>query len=161
MVLSSRSANWSTMSTTGVYALSLVVALAFSAAYNMWPVSRTKWMLRRCDQAAIFLLIGGTYTAFLTQAPDDAATFFAMAAIWTAAFLGNASIAGSAGRVRAAFDRRLPHSRLERPVLCSVCDRGHAGDGTLSDRAGRLPLLGRRDIPPMGTPTVSECSPHG
>jgi hemolysin III len=76
------------MSTTGVYALSLVVALAFSAAYNMWPVSRTKWMLRRCDQAAIFLLIGGAYTAFLTQAPDDAATFFAMAAIWTAAFLG-------------------------------------------------------------------------
>jgi hemolysin III len=88
LVLSSRSATWSTISTMGVYAGSLVVALAFSAAYNMWPVSKTKWMLRRCDQAAIFLLIGGTYTAFLTQAYDDTVTIFAMAAIWTIAILG-------------------------------------------------------------------------
>ena len=30
----------------------------------MWPVSRTKWLLRRFDHAAIFLLIAGTYTPF-------------------------------------------------------------------------------------------------
>jgi hemolysin III len=88
LVLSSRSANWSTISMMGVYAVSLVVALAFSAAYNIWPVSRTKWMLRRCDQAAIFLLIGGTYTAFLTWASDGTITIFAMTAIWTVAILG-------------------------------------------------------------------------
>jgi hemolysin III len=42
MLLASRSANWSTIATTAVYATSLLAALAFSAAYNMWPVSRVK-----------------------------------------------------------------------------------------------------------------------
>ncbi|MBV9519675.1 MAG: hypothetical protein JO068_16320 [Hyphomicrobiales bacterium] len=60
MLLASRSENQLTLATVAVYATSLLVALAFSAAYNMWPVSRIKWLLRRCDQAAIFVLIGGS-----------------------------------------------------------------------------------------------------
>ena len=30
-----------------VYVIGLVTMLAFSAAYNMWPVSPVKWVLRR------------------------------------------------------------------------------------------------------------------
>jgi hemolysin III len=41
--------------------------LAFSAAYNMWPVSPIKWVLRRFDHSAIYLLIAATYTPFLGQ----------------------------------------------------------------------------------------------
>jgi hypothetical protein len=41
--------------------------LALSAAYNMWPVSPAKWVLRRFDHSAIYLLIAGTYTPFLAQ----------------------------------------------------------------------------------------------
>jgi hemolysin III len=41
--------------------------LALSAAYNMWPVLPGKWVLRRFDHSAIYLLIAGTYTPFLAQ----------------------------------------------------------------------------------------------
>jgi hemolysin III len=50
-----------------VYVTGLVTMLALSAAYNMWPVSLAKWVLRRFDHSAIYLLIAGTYTPFLAQ----------------------------------------------------------------------------------------------
>jgi channel protein (hemolysin III family) len=50
-----------------VYVIGLVTMLAFSAAYNMWPVSPVKWVLRRFDHSAIYLLIAATYTPFLGQ----------------------------------------------------------------------------------------------
>src|SRR6516225_10198997 len=37
-----------------VYVIGLVTMLAFSAAYNMWPVSPAKWVLRRFDHSAIY-----------------------------------------------------------------------------------------------------------
>src|SRR5947209_4611916 len=39
--------------TVSVYAPGLLAMLSFSAAYNLWPVSRRKWLLRRFDHAAI------------------------------------------------------------------------------------------------------------
>ena len=50
-----------------IYAAALLAMLGFSAAYNMWPVSHTKWILRRFDHSAIYLLIAGTYTPFIAQ----------------------------------------------------------------------------------------------
>src|SRR5215467_4534319 len=50
-----------------IYVMGLVIMLAISAAYNMWPVSRTKWILRRFDHSAIYLFIAGTYTPFIGQ----------------------------------------------------------------------------------------------
>lgn len=47
-----------------VYLASLLTALTLSAIYNIWPVSPTKWFLRRFDHSAIYLLIAGTYTPF-------------------------------------------------------------------------------------------------
>ena len=44
----------------------LLTVLRLSAAYNM-PVSRVKWVLRRFDHSAIYLLIAGTYTPFIAQ----------------------------------------------------------------------------------------------
>ena len=38
-----------------VYVIGLVTMLALSAAYNMWPVSPAKWVLRRFDHSAIYL----------------------------------------------------------------------------------------------------------
>ena len=40
-----------------VYVIGLVTMLALSAAYNLWPVSPVKWVLRRFDHTAIYLLI--------------------------------------------------------------------------------------------------------
>jgi ABC transporter substrate binding protein len=39
--------------------LEVISLLGFSAAYNMWPVSPAKWVLRRFDHSAIYLLIAG------------------------------------------------------------------------------------------------------
>lgn len=47
-----------------IYATTLVIALAASAAYSMWPLGPMKWTLRKFDHAAIYLLIAGTYTPF-------------------------------------------------------------------------------------------------
>ncbi len=45
-----------------VYVIGLVTMLALSAAYNMWPGLPVKWVLRRFDHSAIYLLIAGAYT---------------------------------------------------------------------------------------------------
>ena len=42
-----------------IYIFGLVAMLVLSAAYNMWPISTTKWVLRRFDHSAIYLLIAG------------------------------------------------------------------------------------------------------
>src|SRR3981189_247819 len=46
-----------------IYAAGLLAMLAMSATYNLWPVSRAKWVLRRFDHSAIYLLIAATHTA--------------------------------------------------------------------------------------------------
>ncbi|HEV7251867.1 MAG TPA: hemolysin III family protein [Mesorhizobium sp.] len=68
----------------GVYVATLVTSLGVSAAYNLWPVSRTKWLLRRLDHSAIFLLIAGTYTPFAVKL----GTFGLLAGVWLVAALG-------------------------------------------------------------------------
>src|SRR5215203_5727140 len=58
------------LSTLLVYAGALVAMLGISAAYNLWPISPTKWLLRRFDHSAIYLMIAGTYTPLLMQVRD-------------------------------------------------------------------------------------------
>lgn len=71
-----------------VYAVGLVTALAFSAAYNMWPVSPAKWVLRRFDHSAIYLLIAGTYTPFLAQMKNLLASASLGIGVWSSAVIG-------------------------------------------------------------------------
>lgn len=69
------------------YVVSLLTVMSVSCAYNLWPASRAKWILRRFDHSAIYLLIAGTYTPFLAQL--DAATASVMlAVVWGAAIAG-------------------------------------------------------------------------
>ena len=37
-----------------VYGISLVVTFTVSAVYNLWPISKAKWILRRVDHSAIY-----------------------------------------------------------------------------------------------------------
>lgn len=71
-----------------VYALCLVGLKGASAAYNMWPISRTKWLLRRLDHACIFLLIAATYTPFMTRFPAGAAAAGLFIWVWSVAIFG-------------------------------------------------------------------------
>ena len=75
------------MTGIAIYSFGLVSVLTVSAVYNLWPVSRTKWILRRFDHAAIYLLIAGTYTPFLTQV-EGADAWPLVALLWSAAAMG-------------------------------------------------------------------------
>src|SRR5438094_3068473 len=84
-----------------VYVIGLVTMLGLSATYNMWPVSPTKWVLRRFDHSAIYLLIAGTYTPFLAQMKSVLASTGLGVGVWLSAVIGIALKLALPGR----FDR--------------------------------------------------------
>jgi len=71
-----------------VYAAGLLAMLIFSAAYNLWPVSRGKWLLRRLDHAAIFILIAATYTPVFAQLQDRVFAISLLSGVWGVAAVG-------------------------------------------------------------------------
>jgi hemolysin III len=73
---------------TLIYMIGLIAMLGISAAYNMWPISPTKWLLRRFDHSAIYLLIAGTYTPFLALMKSGLAFAGLTAGIWSSALVG-------------------------------------------------------------------------
>jgi hemolysin III len=71
-----------------VYVAGLLAMLVLSATYNLWPVSRAKWVLRRFDHSAIYMLIAATYTPLIIEVKDS---FFAIAlliGVWCLAIVG-------------------------------------------------------------------------
>lgn len=75
---------------TGVilYVFGLFAMLTCSALYNGFKTSRKKDILQRLDHSAIFLLIAGTYSAFLGSAIDDPSIALLLAAVWAIALVG-------------------------------------------------------------------------
>ena len=82
-----RTGPWEYVAAT-FHVVSLIAVLSISMVYNLWPASPTKWLLRRLDHSAIFLLIAGTYTPVLAQLPDRTLAAGMTAFIWTAALIG-------------------------------------------------------------------------
>jgi hemolysin III len=101
IALALRSPGLGDVSAAGVYALGLVAMLAISATYNLWPVSRVKWVLRRFDHSAIYLLIAATYTPFIARLKDGALAFGVLTGVWATALVGIALKLALPGR----FDR--------------------------------------------------------
>jgi hemolysin III len=71
-----------------VYVVGLLAMLVLSATYNLWPVSRAKWVLRRFDHSAIYVLIAATYTPFITQLKDSIFAFALLIGVWCVAIVG-------------------------------------------------------------------------
>jgi hemolysin III len=71
-----------------IYVAGLLTMLVLSAAYNLWPVSRTKWLLRRFDHSAIYLLIAATYTPFLALLKNGLVFVALSVTVWSTALLG-------------------------------------------------------------------------
>lgn len=84
---------------TGLYALCLITMLACSTAYNLTKPTRARPFLRRLDEAAIFLMIAGSYTPFTTQRMGGAWAISMTALVWGLA------LAGVAGKL---LSSRLP-----------------------------------------------------
>jgi hemolysin III len=71
-----------------VYAISLVVMLGCSAAYNLTSNASRRGFLRQLDHAAIFLMIAATYTPFTTCRLHGVWAIGMTAAVWTGAATG-------------------------------------------------------------------------
>ena len=71
-----------------VYAAGLLTMLVLSAIYNLWPVSRAKWVLRRFDHSAIYVLIAATYTPIIVQVKDSVFAIALLIGVWCVAIVG-------------------------------------------------------------------------
>ena len=71
-----------------IYVFGLLTMLVLSATYNLWPVSRAKWVLRRFDHSAIYLLIAATYTPFILQLKDSYFAIAILMGVWCLAIVG-------------------------------------------------------------------------
>lgn len=81
-----------------VYALGYFAMFGFSLAYNMAPPSALKWLLRRFDHSAIYVMIAGTYTAIVAHFDDTAWAIGLASVIWAIAVIGAAIKIGLPGR---------------------------------------------------------------
>src|ERR1700709_852555 len=71
-----------------VYVAGLLAMLVLSATYNLWPVSRAKWVLRRFDHSAIYVLIAATYTPFIMELKDSIFAIALLIGVWCVAIVG-------------------------------------------------------------------------
>ena len=88
VVLTGVFASPSEIVSVSVYAAGLLAMLGLSAAYNLWPVSPRKWLLRRFDHSAIYILIAATYTPIFTQMKDSLFAAALLAGVWLVAIAG-------------------------------------------------------------------------
>jgi hemolysin III len=71
-----------------IYVAGLLSMLVLSATYNLWPVSPTKWWLRRFDHSAIYVLIAATYTPFVAALKDHLFAVAMLLGVWGVAIFG-------------------------------------------------------------------------
>src|SRR5215471_3169376 len=71
-----------------IYVAGLLSMLGLSASYNLWPVSPTKWVLRRFDHSAIYLLIAATYTPFIVELKQSIFAYVLLTGVWCVAIFG-------------------------------------------------------------------------
>jgi hemolysin III len=71
-----------------LYALCVMMMLACSALYNLTRPSPHRRLLRRLDEAAIFLMIAGSYTPFVIKLWPHSWDLALTGLIWAAAFAG-------------------------------------------------------------------------
>lgn len=88
VVLAAREADPLEMTSVLIYGGGLLSVLVISAVYNLWPVSPAKWILRRLDHSAIYLLIAGTYTPFITQMKGGIESMLLLGGVWGTSLLG-------------------------------------------------------------------------
>lgn len=84
-----------------IYVAGLLTMLLLSATYNLWPVSRAKWVLRRFDHSAIYVLIAATYTPFILDMKTSVFAIALLIGVWCVAIFGIVIKLGWPGR----FDR--------------------------------------------------------
>ncbi|QTC91231.1 hemolysin III family protein [Brevundimonas goettingensis] len=80
-----------TVIATAVYAVCLIAMLSVSTIYNWTNPCAARPVLRRMDEAAIFLMIAGSYTPFTTQRFEGMWSIGFTLAVWLIAGAGVAT----------------------------------------------------------------------
>jgi hemolysin III len=80
--------NWLELGALAIYAIGLIAMFSCSAAYNLARNSPRRAFLRRCDHAAIFVMIAGSYTPFTLLRLDGAWSWGLTSAVWAIAAVG-------------------------------------------------------------------------
>ena len=81
-------ADWLELGALLIYAFGMLAMFSCSAAYNLARKSRWRSALRRCDHAAIFVMIAGSYTPFTLLRLDGAWSWGLTAIVWSIAGIG-------------------------------------------------------------------------
>jgi hemolysin III len=90
LVLAAPTAGAWELTSVAIYGSGLMAVLVISALYNLWPVSPVKWILRRLDHSAIYLLIAGTYTPFIMQMRNEITAMALLVGVWAGSVAGMA-----------------------------------------------------------------------
>jgi len=86
-----------------IYGVGMLAVFCFSAAYNLSRGPR-RWLLRRCDHAAIYVKIAATYTPFAAIKMGGAVGIGLLVAVWgIAAFGAAAKLIAPAQLVRTSY----------------------------------------------------------
>jgi hemolysin III len=80
--------NWLEFGALLIYAFGIVAMFCCSAAYHLARNSPWRAFLRRCDHAAIFVMIAGTYTPFTLLRLEGAWSWGLTTAVWSIAGIG-------------------------------------------------------------------------
>ena len=129
IVLTAVYANAIDIAAVSVYAAGLLAMLGMSATYNLWPVSRAKWVLRRFDHSAIYLLIAATYTPLIMELKDSTFAIALLIGVWCVAISGIVLKLARPGRYDRVAVGPLSRARLERRDAVRSGREGAAGAG--------------------------------
>ncbi|HEX6120041.1 MAG TPA: hemolysin III family protein [Dongiaceae bacterium] len=80
--------NWLQLGVLLIYALGMIAMFCCSAAYNLARNSPLRAVLRRCDHAAIFVMIAGSYTPFTLLRLHGIWSWGLTSAVWSIAGIG-------------------------------------------------------------------------
>ena len=88
LIFSIPSLPFSTTTTLALYGTAMLAMFSFSAAYHMIPLPDWKDLLRRFDQAAIFVKIAATYTPFAFIKMGGFTGYSLLLIVWAIALCG-------------------------------------------------------------------------
>ena len=132
-----------------IYALGMLAVFCFSAAYNLSRGPR-RWLLRRCDHAAIFVKIAATYTPFAAVKMGGAIGFALLGTVWGIALLGAAVKLIAPQRLGCHLIPAVPGAGVGVRVHRAAAAGGAVADGNDAADRWRPALYGGRRLPPGG-----------
>ena len=139
-----------------VYVAGLLAMLVLSATYNLWPVSRAKWVLRRFDHSAIYVLIAATYTPFIMELKDSYFAIALLIGVWCVAIGGivlKLALPGRYDRLAVGLYLAMGWSGM---MLYDAVVKAVPAMALWLHRRGRRAVQSWRDLPRLAAAAVPE-----